>query len=211
MGEHTCSSLCIPMLLACLIGILQMSIDSPSHPSFPCTSMFVRPPFRREQCVRRKGEADTWTSGMWMMWWSGFKASATCSTKKVSESTRWARRAGDVLAVWRYMRTLYTSNHWPTQETLPFYRRAHVAWSTHPSLPRKLARLSDDNFCCVFDVASQKQLRFSHHPATQVDGLLLLHLMNEDWGHLGIKSPLTVRRIDVAMHEYRIRFERKQV
>ncbi|CAM9178655.1 unnamed protein product, partial [Ectocarpus fasciculatus] len=44
----------------------------------------------------------------------------------------------------------------------------------------------------------------------QVDGLLLLHLMNEDWGHLGIHSPLTVRRIDVAMQEYRIRFERKQ-
>lgn len=35
--------------------------------------------------------------------------------------------------------------------------------------------------------------------------------MNEDWGHLGIHSPLTVRRIDVAMQEYRIRFERKQV
>lgn len=45
----------------------------------------------------------------------------------------------------------------------------------------------------------------------QVDGLLLLHLMNEDWGHLGITSPLTVRRIDVAMQEYRLRFERKQV
>ena len=45
----------------------------------------------------------------------------------------------------------------------------------------------------------------------QVDGLLLLHLMNEDWGHLGINSPLTVRRIDVAMQEYRLRFERKQV
>ncbi|CAM9937495.1 unnamed protein product, partial [Pylaiella littoralis] len=44
----------------------------------------------------------------------------------------------------------------------------------------------------------------------QVDGLLLLHLMNEDWGHLGIHSPLTVRRIDVAMQEYRLRFERKQ-
>ena len=48
-------------------------------------------------------------------------------------------------------------------------------------------------------------------PITQVDGLLLLHLMNEDWGHLGITSPLTVRRIDVAMQEYRLRFERKQV
>ncbi|CAM9292067.1 unnamed protein product, partial [Laminaria digitata] len=45
----------------------------------------------------------------------------------------------------------------------------------------------------------------------QVDGLLLLHLMNEDWGHLGIASPLIVRRIDVAMQEYRVRFERKQV
>eukprot|EP00752_Nemacystus_decipiens_P007166 g6417.t1 len=44
----------------------------------------------------------------------------------------------------------------------------------------------------------------------KVDGLLLLHLMNEDWGHLGITSPLTVRRIDVAMQEYRLRFERKQ-
>ena len=45
----------------------------------------------------------------------------------------------------------------------------------------------------------------------QVDGLLLLHLMNEDWGHLGISSPLIVRRLDVAMQEYRVRFERKQV
>ncbi|CAM9710007.1 unnamed protein product, partial [Hapterophycus canaliculatus] len=44
----------------------------------------------------------------------------------------------------------------------------------------------------------------------QVDGLLLLHLMNEDWLHLGINSPITVRRIDVAMQEYRLRFERKQ-
>lgn len=47
--------------------------------------------------------------------------------------------------------------------------------------------------------------------ALQVDGLLLLHLMNEDWSHLGINSPITVRRIDVAMQEYRLRFERKQV
>ena len=45
----------------------------------------------------------------------------------------------------------------------------------------------------------------------QVDGLLLLHLMNEDWGHLGIASPLIVRRLDIAMQEYRVRFERKQV
>lgn len=35
--------------------------------------------------------------------------------------------------------------------------------------------------------------------------------MNEDWGHLGIASPLIVRRLDIAMQEYRVRFERKQV
>lgn len=45
----------------------------------------------------------------------------------------------------------------------------------------------------------------------QVDGLLLLHLMNDDWGHLGITSPLAVRRIDLAMQGYRSRYERKQV
>lgn len=35
--------------------------------------------------------------------------------------------------------------------------------------------------------------------------------MNEDWTYLGITSPLTIRRIDVAMQEYRLRFEHKQV
>ncbi|CAM9206036.1 unnamed protein product, partial [Discosporangium mesarthrocarpum] len=44
----------------------------------------------------------------------------------------------------------------------------------------------------------------------QVDGLLLLHLMNEDWVHLGVRSALHVRRIEVAMQKYRLRFEHKQ-
>lgn len=35
--------------------------------------------------------------------------------------------------------------------------------------------------------------------------------MNEDWAYLGINSPLAIRRIDVAMQEYRLRFEHKQV
>jgi len=39
---------------------------------------------------RLKGEADIWICGRWTTWWSGFKASGTHSTKKASESTRWA-------------------------------------------------------------------------------------------------------------------------
>lgn len=45
----------------------------------------------------------------------------------------------------------------------------------------------------------------------QVDGLLLLHLINKDWSCLGITSQLTARRIEVAMQPYRLRFEHKQV
>lgn len=44
----------------------------------------------------------------------------------------------------------------------------------------------------------------------KVDGLLLLHLSREDWGYLGIKSPLHARRLEVAINKYRLRFEHKQ-
>ncbi|CAM9822157.1 unnamed protein product [Chrysoparadoxa australica] len=44
----------------------------------------------------------------------------------------------------------------------------------------------------------------------KVDGILLLHLLGEDWVHLGIRSPLHVRRIDVAMQKYRLRFQNRQ-
>ncbi|CAM9368273.1 unnamed protein product, partial [Phaeothamnion confervicola] len=46
--------------------------------------------------------------------------------------------------------------------------------------------------------------------AGMVDGLLLLHMAGEDWAHLGIKSALHVRRIEVAMQKYRLRFEEIQ-
>jgi SAM domain (Sterile alpha motif) len=33
--------------------------------------------------------------------------------------------------------------------------------------------------------------------SNRVDGLLLLHLVGPDWGHLGVTSPLDLRRIEV--------------
>jgi FKBP-type peptidyl-prolyl cis-trans isomerase len=44
----------------------------------------------------------------------------------------------------------------------------------------------------------------------RVDGLLLLHMMGEDWGHMGVSSPLHVRRIGIEMQKYHMRYEIKR-
>jgi SAM domain (Sterile alpha motif) len=48
-----------------------------------------------------------------------------------------------------------------------------------------------------------EELGHKQHAASvrsnRVDGLLLLHLVGADWGHLGVTSALDLRRIEVTL------------